>query len=377
MFLNVVSLLVGFLCLLVVLLILFNQKPNRKINGYLITILILVGLQHFINAIEVLGFINKIYSPFKAMPALSVFIVPLYYLFFKRLIDGNGNFKKELLHFILPSLFILTNLIYVDYSLNRIFFLIYSVCYFGCMLNGVKKYIFRKKDSLLDKTSYKALRTWLLLMVLITLLLTVYSNCLLFQDLTVKINLNSFYKYSSFLWFMMILYMFKNPVIIFGEHALLKNIQKNEIQDFQIWSHKPLQTIEEKDKKVLQTLSKKVDFIIPEIKNLQKSTLLIAQTTLNVETLAKELKIPKRHVDFVFKYYCHYSINDYSNLVKVMYALSLIRDGYLEKYTVASLGEKCLFNSRFTFSKNFKKLVGVSVSEFVGNPVSIQANYVL
>jgi hypothetical protein len=29
------------------------------------------------------------------------------------------------------------------------------------------------------------------------------------------------------------------------------------------------------------------------------------------------------------------------------------------------LGDKCLFNSRFTFSKNFKKFMGVSVSDYV------------
>ncbi|HTN20315.1 MAG TPA: AraC family transcriptional regulator [Pelobium sp.] len=159
--------------------------------------------------------------------------------------------------------------------------------------------------------------------------------------------------------------MFKNPVIIFGEQSLLKNIQLNEPQDFQVWNHKPLKAIEDKDKIVNNTILNRVDSIILEIKTLQKSVPLISKTTLNTTTLATELKVPKRHLDFIFKYYCHYSINDFSNLVKVNYALTLIGEGYLENYTVDSLGKECLFNSRFTFSKNFKKFVGVSVSEFV------------
>ena len=103
MFLNVVSLLVGFLCLFVVLLILFNQKPNRKINGYLIAILVIVGLQRFLYAIEVLGFTNQTYSPLKIKPILAFYIVPIYYLFFYRLINSKVSFKKESLHFLIDD----------------------------------------------------------------------------------------------------------------------------------------------------------------------------------------------------------------------------------------------------------------------------------
>lgn len=129
-----------------------------------------------------------------------------------------------------------------------------------------------------------------------------------------------------------------------------------------------------KNKIVQQTLLNKVDFIIQAIKAIQQTTEFISNSTLKAETLAKELKIPKRHLDFIFKYYCHYSINDYSNLIKINYALYLIDYGYLNKFTVASLGEKCLFQSRFTFSKNFKKFVGVSVSDFVVNQASVKDN---
>lgn len=204
-------------------------------------------------------------------------------------------------------------------------------------------------------------------MMTVTFLLIVYTNCFVFQDFTTPMNLSLFYQYSSLVWLALLLYMFKNPVIIFGEYTLLKNIQSNEPQEFKIWNQKPLQALTDNDKIVSQTLLNKIDLIILEIKNLQKSAPFISANTLNAETLSKALKIPKRHVDFIFKYHCHYSINDFSNLVKVNYAVSLINEGYLEKYTVASLGEKCLFNSRFTFSKNFKKFVGVSVSEFTSS----------
>lgn len=72
------------------------------------------------------------------------------------------------------------------------------------------------------------------------------------------------------------------------------------------------------------TIKKNIEFLITEIKTLQSSVELVTKITLNVETIAKELKVPKRHIDFLFKYYCNYSVNDFSNLVKVKYALLLI-----------------------------------------------------
>lgn len=369
MFLDVFSLLIGFLCLFVVLLILFNQKPNRITNGYLIAILMVVGLQRFLYAIEALGFTHKTYSPLHIKPLLAFYIVPIYYLFFSRLIQGAGLLKKELLHFIFPSLLIVINLVFASYTVNRSVYLCYTVIYFLLILVMTRKFIYRKNLSILDKMSYPAIKKWVVLMLVLTLLLFVYSNYISFQDLSNQMDLRTFYRYSSLVWLGVIIYMFKNPVIIFGEHTFIKNIQSDEHQDFQTWSHKSLKTIEDKDKIVHQTVSKRIDSIILEIKTLQKSAEVLSKTTLNAESLAKSLKIPKRHLDFAFKYHCLYSVNDFSNLVKVNYALSLINEGYLERYTVASLGEKCLFNSRFTFSKNFKKFVGVSVSDYIGNTI--------
>lgn len=365
MFLNVVSLLVGFLCLFLVALMLFNPKPNRKTNSYLLVILFVAGLQRFLNAIEVLGFTTDTYSPLKTRLTFAFYIVPIYYLFFRRLIHGNGKLQKELLHFILPTVLVLIDILIVDYTLSYVVYLIFSCYYFGSILILVKELIQMKKLSMFEKGSYKTIRTWALLMAAITFLLVLYSNYFLFSDAKPRINLNVFYRISSLLWLLALIYMFKNPIVIFGEHYLLKNIDLNDPQEFLVWSRKRLKAIEEKDKIVDNTILNRIDFIISNIQILQKSDEMLSTITFTTDTLAKQLKIPRRHLEFVFKYYCHYSINDFSNLVKVNYAVSLINEGYLNSYTVESLGEKCLFNSRFTFSKNFKKFIGVSVSDFV------------
>lgn len=365
MFLSILSLLVGFLCLFVVLLMLFNQNSDRKINVYLIIILFLAGLQRFINGMEVLGLLDVTYSPLKIRLIAAFFIVPVYYLFFRRLIKASVNLKTELVHFILPTMLVLIDVFYIEYTVSYYFFLIFSIAYFTAVIYLVSGLVKTKKRSLLENTSYKTIRKWTFLMFFITFLLVGFSNYFLFSGEEAGINLNDFYRYSSLLWLIALIYIFKNPVIIFGEKNLIKNIQVYEPQEFLIWSRRPLKLIEERDNVLYYTLSTKIDGIILNIQKLQKSKQLLLKIAFTANNLAKELKIPKSHVDFIFKYHCHYSVNDFSNLIKINFAVSLMNEGYLEKYTIASLGEKCLFNSRFTFSKNFKKFMGVSVSDYV------------
>jgi AraC-like DNA-binding protein len=364
MFLNVVSLLVGFLCLFLVALMLCSQKPNQKSNGYLIIILFVAGLQRFANALEVLGFTSTTFSPLKIRMTFAFFIVPLYYLFFKRLIRKKNSVKKELFHFIVPAIFVAFDFLVTNYTLSYYWYLAFSIGYFGSILVLIKELFQLTKLNMLEKRNYKTIRTWALLMVSITFLLVVYSNYFLLSDKEPKINLNVFYSLSSFLWLFALIYMFRNPTIIFGEQYLIKNIQKETQHDILIWSEKPLKEIEYKDEQLFQSIADSVETIVMKIQKLQKNVSFISITTLTSKTISKELQLPKSHLDLLFKYYCHYSINEFGNLIKVTYALQLINEGYLNQYTVESLGEKCLFNSRFTFYKNFKKFIGVSVSDY-------------
>ncbi|WP_445758156.1 hypothetical protein [Polaribacter sp.] len=66
----------------------------------------------------------------------------------------------------------------------------------------------------------------------------------------------------------------------------------------------------------------------------------------------------------MFKYYGNFTYGEYVNVLKVNFAISLIRKGFLLKHTIDSLSKKALFQSRNIFYLNFKKLTGESPSEF-------------
>jgi AraC-like DNA-binding protein len=50
--------------------------------------------------------------------------------------------------------------------------------------------------------------------------------------------------------------------------------------------------------------------------------------------------------------------------MRLIHALNLINEGYLDNFTIETLGEKCHFNSRTSFYRHFKKHLGVSPSQF-------------
>ncbi len=368
MALIVLSLLVGFLCVFSVLLLLIsNTALTLKTNPYFILLLIVVGFQRFANALYSLHITSENFSILNKVPVIVFYFVPVYYLFFSRQTDKTYSLKNELFHFLIPSILLFINLWLVNFKLFGLIYLIFSTAYFAIFTLKLKNFLLKKKSSIFDEAEGRKIKSWLILMYITASITLFYTFSLVLVDLDYEISLNQFYIYTSLLWFFTLLYMYANPVIIFGERYFVKNIQENSYKEFEIWKTTPIKSIQAKDQKLHSSISSKIGTTILNIKNLQKNVSIISTNTLTTKVIAQELQIPKSHVDLIFKYYCLYSVKEHSNLIKIEYALELIRNGYLSKYTIESLGEKCMFNSRFTFYQNFKKYVGVSVNEFYAN----------
>lgn len=368
MALIVLSLLVGFLCVFLVLLLSISRTAiSFKANPYFTLILIIVGLQRFANALHGIELTTENFSILNKLPILAFYFVPIYYLFFIRQLKQFHSLKKELLHFLIPSIFLIINNWYVNFDLFGLIYIIYSTAYFTVIILKLKNYILKKNVSIYENIEGRKIKSWLLLMFITSVVTLGFTFTIVLSGLDFEISLSNFYVYTSLLWFLTLFYTFVNPVIIFGEKYFVKHIHDNSYKEFKIWSTKPIESIQSKDQKLYTSISLKLDAIILTIKKLQDQTKIISKETLTTKVIAQELKLPKSHIDLIFKYHCNYSVKEFSNLIKIKYALKLIRDGYLSNYTIESLSEKCLFNSRYTFYQNFKKYVGISVNEFNAN----------
>ena len=143
-----------------------------------------------------------------------------------------------------------------------------------------------------------------------------------------------------------------------------KDPNRDFSQEFNIWQHKALVKLDPQDSALAATIRKNSVKLIDDLSKLKPELIIAANSTKLLAEISKHLNYPKSHLKFAIKYHCRYSQSDYLNLMRLIYALTLINNGYLENYTIETLGEHCHFNSRTSFYRHFKRHMGVSPSKY-------------
>lgn len=367
MFLNLISLFVGLLSISLGLFILFHKEQKSKPNFYFIVILLLFGLIRVEFTLETLGIISNTLNPLKFRASIGLGLVSLLYFFLHKLINQQTASVKDLYYFV-PSIFILLFIEFskaINFATFKYISLFYFSAYFVSVLYQFRLYFFKKKLDFQTVRYLQSIKIWAILILLIFIVLFLLEISLLFTGGNKIQVMQNFYKYSSIAWLFIFYYLLKNPIIIFGEEYLIKNIQIKKKEDFIIWSLMALRKIEQKDLPLYKNCKDNISKLIFEIKKLENKEAFINKEAFKIDFLAKSIQTPKSHLEFVFKYHCHFSANDYVNLIKIKYALKLIDAGYLNSKTINSLVEKTLFNSRTTFFANFKKFMGIPITTYL------------
>lgn len=87
-------------------------------------------------------------------------------------------------------------------------------------------------------------------------------------------------------------------------------------------------------------------------------------STISLETIANELKISKGHLSRVINSELNNSFSDYVNLLRVEEAKSYLLNPEFSNYTLVAMGLEAGFNSKSTFNSAFKKVTGLTPSQF-------------
>lgn len=93
--------------------------------------------------------------------------------------------------------------------------------------------------------------------------------------------------------------------------------------------------------------------------------------------MSRELGLPKYYLDFIFKFYCKLTFNDYKRLVRIYVAVQLINDGYLNSNKLDALAKHVGFASYNPFLINFKEIIGVSPFEYNKDRIIYNSNYLI
>lgn len=362
------SFFVGFSFLLLIAINVLNKRIKHKVNIYFLVILGIAGMQRFLHGLEVFGIVKPFIDNNKSRLLFTFFIPPIYFLFFKTLLNRKTPLKKDLILFLITVIIIATSLI-LNFSktYNKLLFFIYSTTYLVVIIVMVYKYIYKLKN-LKEFAYYNSIKNWSFIMLTLFIILYLSSNYILNTNSYSQnyIVLYKYYNVSTFIWLFILIYLLINPVILYGNEFLLKNLKKSNTEEIPTWRIRKVKTTEKTDLEIEKKVHPNLESIFVKIKKYEID-LDNDFATFSLQKLSLDLKLPQSHLKYIYKYYCYYSFSQYQNVLRIKYAILLIKSGYLSNQTIDSLSTQCFFTNRSTFFKNFKKITGLSPSDYLLN----------
>jgi AraC-like DNA-binding protein len=360
------SFFVGFALLLLVFFVWINNQKDKKLNIYFLVILAVAGMQRFLQGVEAFGLIASFKNPFVGNFTYQFFMFVVVYLFFHNLVFKTTPVKKVILHFVFPILFALTNILYnLPIELIQIVFFLFSSLYVALPAALIGKYVYKRKNYK-ELLHFQSIKTWATFVFSIYSIIYILSNYLFITGHQEDINgfFVQFYNVSSLVWLVIVFYILKNPVILYGEQLLLKNLNSISGEEVVVWRKSKLEPTAQDDLELENKVASNVDKLIFEIKKFEVGLLEKFEKPPTLKELAFRLNYPQSHLKYVFKYHTYCSYSEYQSILKIKYALILIKSGYLDTHTIDSLASVCLFSHRSSFYFSFKKWTGYTPLEY-------------
>lgn len=363
---TLLSFFVGFALLLLIFFVWINNQKDKKLNIYFLVILVVAGMQRFLQGIEAFGLIASFKNPFVGNFMYQFFMVVVVYLFFDNLLHKITPRRKVMLHLVFPTLFAGVSILFnLDLELVKVVFFLFSTLYVVLPAVLIWKYVYQRKNYK-ELLHFQSIKTWATFMFSIYGIIYILSNYYFItgSQQGVSAFFVQFYDASSLVWLVIVLYILKNPIILYGEQLLLKNLNAASTEELVVWRGAKLEPTEKEDLEVEKKVSEKVEKLIFAIKEFELRLLEKFVELPSLKELAFQLNCPQSHLKYVFKYHSYYSYSEYQTILKVKYALKLIKSGYLDIHTIDSLAVSCLFSQRSTFYYSFKKLIGYTPTEY-------------
>jgi AraC-like DNA-binding protein len=367
MVLSFFSLIVGFALLLLVFFVLINRQKEKKLNIYFLIIIGVLGINRFLLGVEEFKLIDSFKSPIKDNFMHQFFMVVISYLFFDNLLFKVTPFKKVIPHFIFPAAFVLGTLLFpLNFLVVKVVFFLFTTVYVVFPGFLVWKYVYQRKNYK-DRIHYQSIKAWSLLTYSVYFIFFVVYNYMFLTNPqeTGSGHFDKFYTLSSWGLLLLISYIFRNPVILYGEQLLLKNLKNTSKEEVVAWRSIKLEPTEKEDLDVEKKVKPKVEELIFAIKKFEEELLEEFVVLPSLKELAFKLDYPQSHLKYVFNYYSFCTFGEYQNNLKIKFALKLIKSGYLDTRTIDSLATRCLFANKRTFYRNFNKWVGFTPTEYL------------
>ena len=366
----------GFLCLAIII----GKNKNQEyslINKYLVIIIAINALRFLVHGLSD-AYPETELRKFANILDVSIgLVMPCYYLYIQNIVYENRFKVSNLLHFVVPFLMASTSITIAFASpdnvsiykkmivfIGSLFYLIYAVLAFVILY----KYIWRRKSDInaIQKQN-KLIKNWslfvyfsFLIMFLIRLISSIVSHEPGYN--------NSHLWMLALVWLGIFVKLITTPEILYGYNFLNKTIDAatKSVVLSNVWliENTVIPIASEKDKKLEEKIQSLLTNYLHQIEELSFHTHAFRNPDLSIDDIGIALNIPSSHINYIFKYHCNESFNDYKKIVRIHDATKLLEGGYLKNNKIETLSATVGFSSYKTFSLAFKNITGFTTQEY-------------
>lgn len=378
---NLLLIFTGLLGFVILVIIISNEKSNKIVNFNLSIIILLVSSRFMLIGISGISKNKMLEDIIVYYNILFVFFVPMFYLYFKNLIKNQHAFElKGLIHYIPPIFFV----IIIKYSLIEkicncefefvymyVFFLIYYFIYDIVIFIKLKNFVWNKKATLqIAVKQNELIRKWTIYLYIAKTLIFIRTFVSIFFEMNSVLKLFGVYGIwiGSTMWVLLFIKILSSPEILYGYSYLVtksneKHTKHQNISQWVVLSKIALTTIQ--DQQLKEKINPNIENYILQIDTLISKNKCFRSAEFSMKEFSKELKIPKSHLHYLFKYHSKISFKDFRKIARIQDALDLMEDGYLAANTLESLSKFVGFTSYNPFFTSFKDVVGKSPQEYL------------
>lgn len=355
-------------------IILKNYKSNQAINIYFIVFMMLISLIQLGMGLNLLFFQKAIFTNFYFESSISILILPIVYIYFRKLFskESNVTINSVLLHAIFPLTYFVV-VLFKSYPLDKSFYFYFNdniVYYFFCVFVLLYVYLCSMLlyRNILDKkgdNNHHFRNTWIskwTKFIYLEIIIMAFAPLILywFKDLT---ETDSIYQPVSCVTLLIVCCKIVCCPEIFYGYTHLKNKINEEgdtpLKFNSIWI---LSNTNIPNSLQDQVLKAKIDSSLPEyikeIESLILNDVFFIQSDVKIKNLSNKLKIPKSHLNYIFKYHSTVTFIELKKIIKIHHATVLIKNNYLQTNTLNYLSKEVGFASYDPFYRSFKKYTG-------------------
>jgi AraC-like DNA-binding protein len=173
---------------------------------------------------------------------------------------------------------------------------------------------------------------------------------------------SSFFVFAMlFFYDLLILYALLNPVVLFGLPHFQKVLGVTAPGKPHIDVHKEEEQKPEPDESEME----KARILVTLMNDYISEHKPFRNQGFNLTDLSKSINVPEYHLHYIFRNIIKKPFVEFRNELRVAHVIQNLNKGMLDIVTIEAIGTDAGFNSRATFFNAFKKITGMTPTQYL------------